>query len=97
MISIGAHGVISVASHLYGKEIKSMIRNFKTGDITTAMNMHYKLYPAMKKLFMAPNPVPVKAALSRLGLIEDFVRKPLVTLDEDEKAELFKVLDSIDN
>lgn len=97
MISIGAHGVISVASHLYGKEIKSMIRNFKTGDITTAMNMHYKLYPAMKKLFMAPNPVPVKAALSRLGLIEDFVRKPLVTLDKDEKAELFKVLNSIDN
>lgn len=97
MLSVGAHGVISVASHLYGVEIKSMIRNFKTGDVTSAMNMHYKLYPIMKKLFMAPNPVPVKAALARLGLIEEFVRKPLVTLDEDEKQELFKVMDSIDN
>ena len=81
---------------MFGKEIKSMIRNFKTGDITTAMNMHYKLYPIMKKLFMAPNPVPVKAALSRKGLIEEFVRKPLVTLDAEEKLELFSVLDKIE-
>ncbi|MCM1266008.1 MAG: 4-hydroxy-tetrahydrodipicolinate synthase [Candidatus Gastranaerophilales bacterium] len=96
MLSVGAHGVISVASHLFGKEIKSMIRNFKTGDITTAMNMHYKLYPIMKKLFMAPNPVPVKAALARKGLIEEFVRSPLVTLDAEEKLELFSVLDKMD-
>ena len=95
MISVGAHGVISVASHLFGKEIKSMIRNFKTGDITTARNMHYMLYPIMKKLFMAPNPVPVKAALAKRGVIEEFVRKPLVVLDESEKEELFSVLDSI--
>ena len=95
MLSVGAHGVISVASHLFGKEIKSMIRNFKTGDITTAKNMHYHLYPIMKKLFMAPNPVPVKACLAKKGLIEEFVRSPLVTLDESEKKELFKVLNSI--
>ena len=92
MLSVGAHGVISVASHLFGKEIKSMIRNFKTGDITSARNMHSRLYPIMKKLFMAPNPVPVKACLAKLGIIEEFVRKPLVLLDEDEKKELFKVL-----
>ena len=95
MLSVGAHGVISVASHLYGTEIKSMIRNFKTGDITSAKNMHYRLYPIMKKLFMAPNPVPVKAALAKKGLIEEFVRRPLVELDDSEKKELFKVIDSI--
>lgn len=94
MISVGAHGVISVASHLFGKEIKSMIRNFKTGDITSARNMHYRLYPIMKKLFMAPNPVPVKAALAKRGIIEEYVRKPLVTLDDAEKKELFKVLNA---
>ena len=96
MLSVGAHGVVSVASHLWGKEIKSMIRNFKTGDVSAAKNMHYKLYPIMKKLFMAPNPVPVKAALSRKGIIEEFVRSPLVTLDADEKLELFEVIDSLD-
>lgn len=96
MLSVGAHGVVSVASHLWGKEIKSMIRNFKTGDVSAAKNMHYKLYPIMKKLFMAPNPVPVKAALSRKGIIEEFVRSPLVTLDAEEKLELFEVIDSLD-
>ncbi|MBO6272903.1 4-hydroxy-tetrahydrodipicolinate synthase [bacterium] len=95
MLSVGAHGVVSVASHLYGKELKSMIRNFKTGDITTAKNMHYRLYPIMKKLFMAPNPVPVKACLAKKGVIEEFVRRPLVTLDENEKKELFKVLSQV--
>lgn len=92
MLATGANGVISVASHLFGKEIKSMIRNFKTGDITSAMNMHYHLYPIMKKLFMAPNPVPVKACLAKKRIIEDFVRRPLVELDDNEKKELFKVL-----
>ena len=95
MLSVGAHGVVSVASHLYGKELKSMIRNFKTGDITTAKNMHYRLYPIMKKLFMAPNPVPVKACLAKKGIIEEFVRRPLVTLDEKKKKELFKVLSQV--
>ena len=92
MLSIGAQGVISVASHIFGKEIKSMIRNFKTGDITSAMNMHYRLYPIMKKIFMAPNPVPIKAILAHKGLIEEYVRQPLVPLDDSEKKELFSVL-----
>lgn len=95
MLSLGAHGVISVASHLFGVEIKSMIRNFKTGDAATAGNMHRKLYPIFKKLFMAPNPVPVKAALAYKGLIEEYVRRPLVELTKAEKADLLFTLDSI--
>ena len=95
MLSLGAHGVISVASHIFGKEIKSMIRNFKTGDSMTAKNMHQKLYPIFKKLFMAPNPVPVKAALAYKGVIEDYVRRPLVELTKAEKTELIFTLDSI--
>ena len=93
MLSIGAHGVISVTSHILGTELKSMIRNYKTGDAKAALNMHRKLYPAFKKLFMAPNPVPVKAALAHLGIIEDYVRRPLVELTIDEKEDLFKIID----
>ncbi len=93
MLSLGAHGVISVASHILGTELKSMIRNYKTGDVKTALNMHRKLYPAFKKLFMAPNPVPVKAVLAHLGIISDYVRRPLIELDADEKEDLFKVID----
>lgn len=95
MLSLGAHGVISVASHLFGNEIKSMIRNFKTGDISTAKNMHIKLFPIFKKLFMVSNPVPVKAALASKGMIEDYVRRPLIELTKSEKAELMFTLDSI--
>lgn len=95
MLSIGAHGVISVASHLFGSEIKSMIRNFKTGQPAAAKNMHQKLYPVFKKLFMAPNPVPVKAALAHKGLIGEYVRKPLAGLTNAEKEELFAVIDSV--
>ena len=71
MMSLGAHGVISVASHIFGSEIKSMIRNFKSGELIAARNMHKTLYPVFRKLFMAPNPVPVKSALAYKGLIHD--------------------------
>ena len=95
MLSIGAYGVISVASHLFGSEIKSMIRNFKTGEPLAARNMHLKLFDVFRKLFMAPNPVPVKAALAYKKLIQEYVRRPLVELNEDEKITLFTVIDSI--
>ncbi len=92
MLALGARGVISVVSHIYGSEIKSMIRNYKTGELIPALNMHKMLYPAFRKLFMAPNPVPVKAVLAHKGLIQEYVRRPLVELDEKEKKELFKVI-----
>lgn len=95
MLSLGAHGVISVASHVVGDEIKSLIHNFKSGQVKAARNMHQKLYPLFKKLFMAPNPVPVKAVLSRLKMLENYVRRPLVELNEMERAELFDVLNEV--
>lgn len=97
MMSLGARGVVSVASHIFGSELKSMIRNYKTGEFLAAVNMHKKLYPVFKKLFMAPNPVPVKAALAHKGLIEDYVRRPLVELTSIEKSDLFMVIDEINN
>jgi len=95
MMALGARGVVSVASHIYGSEMKSMIRNYKSGEFLAALNMHKKLYPAFRKLFMAPNPVPVKAVLAYEGIIEDFVRNPLVELTDAQKKELFKVIDRV--
>ncbi len=97
MMSLGARGVISVASHIFGSEVKSMIRNYKTGEFLAAVNMHKKLYPVFRKLFMAPNPVPVKAALAHKGIMEDFVRRPLVELTQIEKKDLFMVIDEVNN
>lgn len=93
MMSLGATGVISVASHIAGKDMKTMINAFKSGKNEEALKIHLKLYPLFKKLFMAPNPVPVKAALAHIGIIKEYVRQPLVVLDEEEKKELFSVID----
>ncbi|MBQ4646557.1 MAG: 4-hydroxy-tetrahydrodipicolinate synthase [Candidatus Gastranaerophilales bacterium] len=92
MMSIGAHGVVSVASHVVGCEIKSMISNFKNGQISAASNMHKYLYPLFKKIFMAPNPTPIKALLSKLDVVQNFVRRPLVELDEKDRLELVECL-----
>ncbi len=96
MLSLGAKGVISVASHIYGEELKSMIEDFKSGQVKSALNMHMILYPMFKKLFMTSNPVPIKAALSKIGIIKDYVRLPLVILNYEQKAELFALMDEIE-
>ncbi len=92
MLSLGAYGVISVASHLIGKEIKEMITTFKSGKVQEAAAIQHKLYQFFKVMFIAPNPVPLKAALNEAGLINENVRPPLVTLSEDEKNKLKEVL-----
>ena len=93
MVSVGAHGVISVASHIIGEQMKEMIHEFKNGSTKKATELHLKLYPLFKKIFMAPNPVPVKECLSKMGIISNYVRRPLVELDEEEKKELYSVLE----
>ena len=91
MLSLGAYGVISVASHVAGKDVKAMVRAFKEGRTEDALKLHLHLAPLFRKLFMAPNPVPVKYALSKVDIIGDYVRRPLVELTEDEKIEFLKV------
>lgn len=97
MMSLGARGVVSVASHIFGSELKSMIRNYKSGEFLAALNMHKKLYPAFRKLFMTSNPCPVKAVLAHKGFIDEYVRRPLVELTDEQKTELFNVTDNIFN
>lgn len=92
MLSVGAYGVVSVASHIIGSEMKSMINLYKSGRVQEATELHLRLYPLFKKIFMAPNPVPVKQCLERMGLMKNHVRRPLVELDDSEIAELYSVL-----
>ncbi len=94
MMSLGVHGVISVASHIFGNELKTMIKEFKSGNIEKARQIHNVLYPSFRKLFMAPNPTPVKAVLANMGIIDEYLREPLVPLTDEEKAELFSTIQS---
>lgn len=93
MVSVGAYGVVSVASHIIGNQMHEMLNLYKSGKVKEATDMHLRLYPLFKKIFMAPNPVPVKECLSKMGIIDNFVRRPLVELDSEERKELYVVLE----
>ncbi|MBU0687190.1 MAG: 4-hydroxy-tetrahydrodipicolinate synthase [Candidatus Margulisbacteria bacterium] len=92
MMAVGAEGVISVASHIAGKEIKQMVISFLAGDVKKAEALHYKLLPLFKVLFITSNPVPVKAALEMIGFPVGGPRLPLVPLLTDQKNKVEKVL-----
>ncbi len=77
-MAVGAEGVISVASNLFVREIGQMVRAAAANDFAKAAKLHRKLYPAFKTLFIEPNPVPIKVALARAGVIgSPEVRSPL--------------------
>lgn len=85
ILSVGGKGVVSVASHLVGKQIKELIEQFKNGNVREATNLNQQLYPIYKGLFITSNPVPVKYALSQKGFCQPYVRAPLAELNEQEK------------
>ena len=82
IMALGGYGVISVASHLVGKQIKVMIEKFLGGEVGEAARIHRDLLPLMDALFILPNPVPVKYALNYLGFPVGKPRLPLVEPDE---------------
>ncbi|MGD6842081.1 4-hydroxy-tetrahydrodipicolinate synthase [Bacillus infantis] len=90
-MAIGAAGVVSVASHVIGIEMQSMIASFLDGNVGEAAVKHQKLLPLMEGLFAAPSPVPVKTALQLKGIDTGSVRLPLVPLTEQERAALLSL------
>lgn len=92
MMSVGAYGVISVAAHVAGKEIRAMIDAYVAGNVVEAAQWHKKLYPIFKSLFITANPVPVKYALSQVGFGNGKVRLPLVEANDSEKAIVFQTM-----
>lgn len=87
-MAVGAQGVISVASNIIPREVAQMVRAFAQGDVKKAAQLHAKYYPVYKDLFIETNPVPVKAALAMLGLIQEEYRLPLVPLAAANRAKL---------
>ena len=91
-LSVGAVGVVSVASHLVGREIGEMIDLFFAGRVAEARRLHLRLYPLFRVLFIAPNPVPLKAALDLVGFPIGAPRLPLVEATEKEREQIGAVL-----
>jgi 4-hydroxy-tetrahydrodipicolinate synthase len=84
-MSVGAKGVISVASNIIPKEVSNMVKAYSMGNIAVAQKIHHKYYPLFKDLFVETNPVPVKAALAMMGMMEEEYRLPLVNLSSRSK------------
>ncbi len=95
MLSIGACGVISVASHVIGNELKEMIELFFAGKLDEARSLHYQYLPLMKGLFIAPNPTCVKYALSKMGICQSHLRLPLVPLAKNQEEVMDELLKGV--
>ena len=80
-MSVGAQGVISVASNVIPREVSQMVKLFASGKGAAALKLHEKFYPLFKDLFIETNPTPVKAALAMMKVIEEESRLPLVPMD----------------
>jgi 4-hydroxy-tetrahydrodipicolinate synthase len=91
-MSVGAVGVISVASHIVGREIAQLVKAYQSGDVKQATDIHLKLLPLFKVLFITSNPSPVKYALELLGRPVGTTRLPLVEPTDKEKEQIKKVM-----
>jgi 4-hydroxy-tetrahydrodipicolinate synthase len=95
IMSLGGDGVISVASHIAGNQMKSMTEAYRNGNVAAAADLHNHLMDLFKVLFITANPVPVKAALNMTGFDVGGVRLPLVEATTDEKSKVKAVLESL--
>jgi 4-hydroxy-tetrahydrodipicolinate synthase len=92
-LCLGAVGVVSVASHLVGPQIRQMIELIETGDVPAARKIHESLSPLYNALFVTSNPIPLKAALEMVGRPCGDPRLPLVPATAEEKDRVRKALE----
>ena len=95
-MSVGAVGVVSVASNIFPAEVCSLVHAYQTGDVKSAKRLHRKMFPLFKDLFIEPNPVPVKTALGWRGEMSGECRLPLCEMTAANQARLHKTLETFE-
>ena len=96
-LSVGAAGVVSVASNLFPAEVAQMVRFALEGRAEEARQLHQKFFALFKDIFIEPNPVPAKTILAWRGMMSAECRLPLVEMSEANTARLRKTLDALEN
>lgn len=94
LLAIGGEGIISVASHIVGKDMQLMMKAFEEGNHPLAAKIHRALLPLVRALFAQPNPSPVKYAMTKLGFDTLDVRMPMMEMTDEEKATFDKIWDT---
>lgn len=92
MMSVGASGVISVASNIIPAEVSAMVSAMLRGDLAGAYAIHHKYYPFFRDLFIESNPIPVKAAMAELHLLTEEYRLPLCEMEAGNRARLLDTM-----
>jgi 4-hydroxy-tetrahydrodipicolinate synthase len=96
LIALGGHGVISVVSNEIPAEMSGMVRLALRGDFEAARRLHRRYHALMEINFVESNPIPVKAAMAEMGLLEASWRLPLVAPKAENLARLRTVLESLE-
>lgn len=94
LLALGGRGFISVTANVCPKDVAELFNSWERGDISRAREIHYKLEPINKAMFIETNPIPVKTALAMMGKITEEFRLPLCEMSETNKQKLAEVLRS---
>ena len=96
LMATGADGVISVASNLVPAEMTALVRSMQEGRLDEARRLNFRLMPLFKGCFIESNPIPVKAGMASLGLLEDSLRLPLTSASAATRAAMEEILKDLD-
>jgi 4-hydroxy-tetrahydrodipicolinate synthase len=96
IMSVGGRGVICVVSNEVPHEMSHMVEAAERGDFAAARKIHERLLPLMLVNFVESNPIPVKAAMAAMGLLDESYRLPMVPPRPESRAKILKVLDELE-
>ena len=96
LMATGADGVISVASNLVPAEMTALVRAMQEGRLDEARRLNFRLMPLFKGCFIESNPIPVKAGMASLGLLEDSLRLPLTSASAATRTAMEEILKDLD-
>jgi 4-hydroxy-tetrahydrodipicolinate synthase len=92
ILSIGGTGIISVVANIVPKDVANLVLEFEKGNTKIAREIHYKLLPLIKAVFVETNPIPIKTAMGLLGMCEPDLRLPLCAMSAENLEKLKKCL-----
>jgi 4-hydroxy-tetrahydrodipicolinate synthase len=92
LMAVGGRGVVSVVSNEVPAEMAQMVEAAERGDFATARGVQGRIFPLMQANFVESNPVPVKAAMAAMGLLEEVYRLPMCSPKADSRDRIVKVL-----
>ena len=95
LMALGGKGVISVASNIIPKEMHELVGCALNGQFEKAREIHYKLLPLFKGIFLETNPIPIKAALAMKGMIIESYRLPMCGMKSENKEKLRQILKNL--